>query len=58
VGPSNSVLATQHFIAAGLRTGAFAPVIDRTFDLREIVDAHRYLESDAHVGKVIITVKH
>jgi NADPH:quinone reductase-like Zn-dependent oxidoreductase len=48
----------QHFIAAGLRTGAFAPVIDRTFDLRDIVDAHRYLESDAHVGKVIITVKH
>lgn len=47
----------QRFIAAGLRTGAFAPVIDRTFDLGEIVEAHRYLESNVHVGKVVVTVR-
>lgn len=48
----------QDFIADGLRSGAFAPVIDRTFDLMDIVEAHRYLESNAHVGKIVATVKH
>jgi NADPH:quinone reductase-like Zn-dependent oxidoreductase len=33
-------------------------VIARTFDLDEIVEAHRYLESNLHVGKVIVTVEH
>jgi NADPH:quinone reductase-like Zn-dependent oxidoreductase len=41
----------QRFITSGLRTGAFAPVIDRTFDLSEIVEAHRYLESNVHFGR-------
>jgi NADPH:quinone reductase-like Zn-dependent oxidoreductase len=48
----------QRFITTGLRTGAFAPVVDRTFDLTEIVEAHRYLESNVHVGKVIVTIQH
>lgn len=48
----------RHFITSGLRTGAFAPVIDRTFDLSEIAEAHRHLESNAHFGKVIVTVRH
>ncbi|MGP4024157.1 zinc-binding dehydrogenase [Actinomadura sp. 3N407] len=29
-----------------------------TFDLTEIVDAHRRLESNAHIGKVIVEVRH
>jgi NADPH:quinone reductase-like Zn-dependent oxidoreductase len=48
----------KRFITAGLRTGAFAPVIARTFDLDEIVEAHHYLESNVHIGKVIVTVGH
>jgi NADPH:quinone reductase-like Zn-dependent oxidoreductase len=48
----------QLFIATGLRTGAYAPVIDRTFDLSEIAEAHRYLESNAHFGKIVVTVQH
>ena len=47
----------QHFINAGLLSGAFAPVIDRAFDLSEITDAHRYLEKNVHVGKVVVTVQ-
>ncbi len=46
----------QHFIATGLASGAFAPVIDRTFDLGDIVAAHRYLEAGAQVGKIVVTV--
>lgn len=44
------------FVNAGLRAGTLAPVVDRTFDLTEIVDAHRYLEASNQVGKVVVTV--
>jgi hypothetical protein len=33
-------------------------MIDRTFDLDDVVQAHRYLESNAQIGKIIITVRH
>ncbi|MEV0994029.1 zinc-dependent alcohol dehydrogenase family protein [Nonomuraea sp. NPDC050202] len=44
------------FVASGLRSGAFRPVVDRTFELDEIAGAHRYLESNAQVGKIVVTV--
>lgn len=45
------------FINAGLRSGSLSPVIDRTFDLDDVVQAHRYLESNAQVGKIVLTVR-
>ncbi|MGF1427406.1 zinc-dependent alcohol dehydrogenase family protein [Kitasatospora sp. LaBMicrA B282] len=47
-----------HFIDAGLRAGTLAPVVDRTFDLTEIAAAHRHLEANGQVGKVVVTVAH
>ncbi|WNV91050.1 zinc-dependent alcohol dehydrogenase family protein [Umezawaea sp. Da 62-37] len=44
------------FVQAGLDDGAFTPVVDRTFDLTEFAEAHRYLESGAQFGKVVLTV--
>lgn len=46
------------FIEAGLRTGTLKPAIDRTFDLADIAQAHRHLESNTQVGKIVITVQH
>ncbi|MEV8629964.1 zinc-dependent alcohol dehydrogenase family protein [Streptomyces sp. NPDC051079] len=46
------------FVSSGLRTGAFRPVVDRTFPLEEIAEAHRYLEAGAQVGKIVVTVDH
>ncbi|MDT7789645.1 MAG: hypothetical protein QOF58_8064, partial [Pseudonocardiales bacterium] len=46
------------FVNAGLATGSFTPVVDRTFDLTEIVEAHRYMEASNHIGKIVVTVKH
>lgn len=46
------------FVNAGLALGSFSPVIDRTFDLTEIADAHRYLAAGGHFGKVVVTVDH
>ncbi|MCU1640155.1 MAG: NADPH:quinone reductase [Nocardia sp.] len=48
----------ETFIVDGLRNGALTPIIDRTFDLTEIVEAHRYLESNQQAGKIVVTVRH
>jgi NADPH:quinone reductase-like Zn-dependent oxidoreductase len=44
------------FVASGLRDGAFRPVVDRLFPLEEIVRAHRHMESNTQVGKIVVTV--
>jgi NADPH:quinone reductase-like Zn-dependent oxidoreductase len=36
--------------------GDFKPRIDKTFPFAQIVDAHRYLESNAQIGKIVVTV--
>jgi NADPH:quinone reductase-like Zn-dependent oxidoreductase len=48
--------AGKQFVTAGLTSGALKPVIDRTFTLDEIVDAHRYMESNQQKGKIVVTV--
>jgi len=57
-GDEQRLRRAQHFVTSGLKSGAFRPAIDRTFDLSEIVQAHRYLESGRQVGKIVVTVRH
>lgn len=38
----------------GLFSGAFRPVVDRTFPLSAVGDAHRALESSEHFGKIVL----
>ena len=40
-----------------LESGAFRPVIDRTYPLDQIVEAYRYVETGRKVGNVVITVE-
>ncbi|MBO2451712.1 zinc-dependent alcohol dehydrogenase family protein [Actinomadura barringtoniae] len=44
------------FVTSGLRTGVLRPVVDRVFDLADIVAAHRHLESNTQIGKIVATV--
>jgi NADPH:quinone reductase-like Zn-dependent oxidoreductase len=44
------------FIERGLREGWLAPIIAKTFPFDQIVAAHRYLESNEQIGKVVVTV--
>ena len=44
------------YIGKGLEKGALKPVIDRTFKFDEMVEAHRYLESNGQFGKIVVTV--
>ena len=46
----------KRFILAALAQGALAPVLDRTFALEDIVEAHRHLESNRQFGKIVVTV--
>jgi Zinc-binding dehydrogenase len=39
-----------------LAEGHLKPVIAKTFPLAEIVEAHRFLESNQQVGKIVVTV--
>ena len=45
----------RHWVIEQIETGALRPVIDRTFPLDRIVDAHAYMESDAQNGKIVVT---
>lgn len=42
-------------VLQGLAEGHLKPVIARTFRLAEIAAAHRYLESNTQIGKVVVT---
>lgn len=44
------------FIRDGLERGLFRPVIARTFPFEEIVEAHRFLESNEQFGKIVVTI--
>lgn len=46
----------KQFVYDGLNSGAFKPIIAKTFKLEEIVEAHRYMESNAQIGKIVVTV--
>ncbi|TIL32466.1 MAG: NADPH:quinone reductase [Mesorhizobium sp.] len=48
--------AAKTFILGGLKTGELKPVIAKTFAFEQIVEAHRYLESNEQFGKVVVSV--
>jgi NADPH:quinone reductase-like Zn-dependent oxidoreductase len=40
-----------------IESGAFRPLIDRTYPLEEIVEAYRYVETGQKLGNVVISVR-
>lgn len=44
------------FILDGLSDGTLKPIIARTFRFEEIVEAHRFLESNTQFGKIVVTI--
>lgn len=52
----DKLVAAKKYVIERLQDGRFQPKIAKTFPFAEIVDAYRYLESNAQVGKVVVTV--
>ncbi len=46
----------KQYIFDHLASGAFKPAIDKTFPFAELVQAHRYMESNAQIGKIVVTL--
>ncbi|MFK3769943.1 zinc-dependent alcohol dehydrogenase family protein [Pseudomonas putida] len=44
------------FVGKGLAGGQLKPVIDQVFPLNEIAAAHRRMESNAQIGKIVVVV--
>jgi NADPH:quinone reductase-like Zn-dependent oxidoreductase len=48
--------AAKAFVLEGIASGALRPIIAKTFPFEDIVAAHRYLESNAQFGKIVVTL--
>jgi len=46
----------RELILRGLASGHLRPVIAKTFPFSQIVAAHRYLESNQQIGKIVVTL--
>jgi NADPH:quinone reductase-like Zn-dependent oxidoreductase len=40
-----------------MEEGKYRPVIDRTYSLEQVVEAHRYVETHQKTGNVVLTVQ-
>lgn len=50
---------TQKFAKAMLplfADGRLKPLIDRSFQMKEVVEAHRYMENNSNFGKIVLTI--
>jgi len=50
--------AMMNYFKDLMDSGLFRPVIDRSYPLKEIVDAYRYVETGQKIGNVVIIVEH
>src|ERR1700692_4680725 len=46
----------QQYVFDHIEAGDFKPRIDRVFPFAEIVEAHRYMESNEQIGKIVVKV--
>lgn len=48
--------AGLNYVSGRLAAAGIRPVIDRVFDLKDIVDAYRYMIDGGHKGKIVVRV--
>lgn len=56
VGPAPERVGDLQFLADLTRDGAYKPIIDRSYTLSEIVEAHSYVGTGRKKGSVVITM--
>ncbi|MFL6088778.1 MAG: NAD(P)H-quinone oxidoreductase [Aeromicrobium sp.] len=50
------VAETIRHVTPMIVDGSVRPVVHATYDLTEVADAHRMLESSTHIGKIVLTL--
>ncbi|MNH11957.1 hypothetical protein D3C79_714860 [compost metagenome] len=48
--------AQQQAMVRAIDANGLRPVVDKTFDLEQIVEAFRYQESNQHFGKICLSI--
>lgn len=56
IGGADRLESAKAWVMLRLDNATFRPVVSRTFDLKNIVEAHRYMESNQQIGKIVVTV--
>jgi NADPH:quinone reductase-like Zn-dependent oxidoreductase len=46
----------EKYVYDHIEAGDFKPLIDRVFPFDQIVEAHRYMESNQQIGKIVVKV--
>jgi NADPH:quinone reductase-like Zn-dependent oxidoreductase len=49
-------IRAKRYVFDHLEAGDFKPRIDKIFPFDQIVEAHRYMEANAQIGKIVVTV--
>jgi len=52
----DKLAAAKAFVGRGLSSGALTPKIARIFPFGQMAEAHRYMEANTHIGKIVVTV--
>jgi NADPH:quinone reductase-like Zn-dependent oxidoreductase len=53
--PARSKAAVE-YVLKGFEVGTLKPIIDRVFTFDEMLEVHRYLETNGQFGKIVVTV--
>ncbi len=55
-GDADRLARGKAFVTAGLEAGDLKPTVARTFAFDDMVEAHKYMESNQQFGKIVVTV--